>query len=129
MKTIADTMSAAGRSTRKERSNGRKKCETSSVAMTEARIPSHRPPIQALRNTAGLNRNHAKGQMIGHVINCTRKATNTGARARIVRLHLNFASAPVPLLENDRFPLTISPQLYVLNPTDLQLLLRIFDRQ
>src|SRR5262245_36315124 len=101
MNTNADTMSAAGRSTKKERFHGRKKHETSSVAMTEARSPTHRPPIQALRNTAGLNRNHANGQRIGHIINWTRKVTSTSARARIMRLDLDSAPAPVPLLEND----------------------------
>src|SRR5262245_17739871 len=126
MKTIADAMSAAGRSTTKERSKGRKKYKTSRVAMIEARIPSRHPPIQALRNTAGLNRNHAKGQVTGDIINCTRNVTNTGARARIMRLNLNSTPTPVPFVENDRFPFTISLQhlIYLIDPGELRLLPR-----
>src|SRR6185369_4071590 len=91
------------------RSTGGKKYQTSRVATTEARIPSHRPPIQALRNTAGQKRNHSKGRMIGHIIHCTRKIKKTGARARRAWLNLNCAPTPIPLVEDDRFLLTISP--------------------
>src|SRR5215471_10874124 len=107
MNTVADTTSAAGRSPTTGRSNGRKKYQTSRVAITEARIPSRRPPIQALRNKAGLNRNHAKGQIIGHINNWTTNVTKTGARARITRLNLNSAPTRVLVVENDRFPFTI----------------------
>src|SRR5690348_16247728 len=92
----------------KERSKWRKKYQTIEAARTEAKIPTRRPPIQALRNTAGINRNHAKGLMIGEIKNCTKNVRNKGDRARINRANVNLAPPMMLLLvENARFPFNV----------------------
>jgi len=46
-------------------------------------------------------------------MNCRRKVTNTGSRARITRLHVNPASTPVLFVENGRCGFKLIPSSYL----------------